>query len=219
MLDLTSQGLLAGWKSTPDMSTARQYTSGILLPDSITFLVTGGLSASSSTLSSCERFDIAANKWSSAGNFSLGARYGHASVVFNNVVVVLGGANLNYLNTCEQFNPVSNTWSTFPAFKTARSAFGAAVVLNKIYIAGGYNASSTVISSVEVYNGTSWSPLSPSLAQIRYLCAAVAFQNKLVVLGERSNTEVFDPITSTWNTTFPAMKITPSRTYLAAVSF
>ena len=140
---------------------------------------------------------------------------------FNNTVVMLGGFNTgNHLNTCEQYNPVSNTWSSFPSFSSARRGFGAAVVLNRIYIAGGSSYSGISLSSIEVYNGTSWSPLSPSLAQPRSGCAAVAFQNKLVVLGGDGTTiEVFDPVTSTWNTTFPPMKISPTRSYLAAVSF
>jgi hypothetical protein len=93
----------------------------------------------------------------------------HASVLFfNNVVVVLGGQNAAVVlgvgpyNTCEQYNSASNTWSQFPSFSTARFGFGAAVVLNKIYIAGRSPAAS--LSSVEVYNGTSWSPLSLPLS-------------------------------------------------------
>ncbi len=114
---------------------------------------------------------------------------------------------------------ISNSWSSFPSFSTARREFGAAVVLDKIYIAGG-DSSGSALSSVEVYSGTSWSFLPSSLAQTRRYCAAVAFQNKLVVLGgDRTAIEVFDPVTSTWNATFPAMKTSPSRTQPAAVSF
>jgi N-acetylneuraminic acid mutarotase len=161
-------------------------------------------------LSSCEKLDIVSNTWSGAASLSQ-ARYSHCSVLFNNKVVVMGGGNLN---TCEQYDPVADTWSSFPSLSTARGSCGAAVVLSRIYIAGGAN-------SVEFYNGTSWSFLSSPLAQTRSACAAVAFQNKLVVLGGESITtiEVFDPVTSTWNTTFPPMKIAPSRYSLAAVSF
>jgi hypothetical protein len=217
MLDLTSPGLLAGWRLLPDMSTVRHYTSGVLLPDNKTFLVTGGYTGSSALLS-CEKLNIATNTWSSAGNL-LGRRYLHASVLFNNIAVVLGGFGTGSLTTCEHFDSASNTWASFPAFSTARYYFRAAVVLNKIYIAGGWNGTAA-LSSV-VFNGTTWSPLSPSLAQVRADCAAVAFQNKLVVLGGSQTTtiEVFDPITSTWNTTLPPMKISPSRSVLAAVSF
>jgi N-acetylneuraminic acid mutarotase len=219
MLDLTSQGLFVGWRWVPGMSTARTWTSGVLLPDNKTLLVTGGANSSTHVLSSCEKLDIAANTWSSVGNFFLGGpRHAHTSVLFNNSIVVLGGSNAaDYLKTCERYDHVTNTWSVFPSFSAARHSFGAAVVLDKIYIAGGYNG--TALSSVEVFNGASWSPLSPSLAQTRQLCAAVLFQNKVVVLGgSQSTIEVFDPITSTWNATFPPMRISPSRPYLAAVS-
>ena len=99
------------------MNIVRSFTSGILLPDSDTFLVTGGYDGNH--LSSCEKLDIAANTWSSAGNFSLGPREGHASVLFNNSVVVLGGSMVDGsgTNTCEQYDHVSDTWSsTFPSF-------------------------------------------------------------------------------------------------------
>jgi hypothetical protein len=212
MLELTSQGLLAGWRSIAGMSTTRTYTSGTLLTDNRTYLVMGGINVRyTSSLSSCEKLDVVTNTWSSTGDLSLGRRFLHCSVLFNSVVVVLGGiGNWNgaYRQTCEQFDSVSNKWSSFPSFLTARGYFGAAVVLNKIYIAGGLNPSP--LSSVEVYSGTSWSFLSPSLAQPRPFCAAIAFQSKLVVC-----TEVFDPITSTWNTTFPPMKISAQ----AVVSF
>jgi hypothetical protein len=219
MLDLTN--VLAGWRSIAEMLSVRGETSGILLPDNKTFLVTGGVNAS--RLLSCEKLDIVSNTWSSAGNL-LGSRDGHASVFFNNSVVVLGGANVgNSLNTCKQFNSTSNAWSIFPSFSTARYYFGAAVVLNKIYIAGGFSASlsTQALSSVEVFNGTSWSSLPSSLSIARESAEAVAFQNKFAVMGgNRTVIEVYDPITSTWNTTFiPAMKIYPLRRSFAAVSF
>jgi hypothetical protein len=46
---------------------------------------------------------------------------------------------------------------------------------------------------------------------------AVAFQNKLVVIwGMGASTiEVFDPITSSWNTTFPPMQL--NRSYFGAI--
>ncbi len=216
-LDLTNQG--AGWSWVPSMSDARQVTSGMLLLDNKTFLVTGGNNGSF-VLSSCEKLDITTNTWSSAGNL-LGPRYGHSSVLYTTVILAMGGWNgNNSFNTCEQYDSVSNTWSSFPPFLIARDKFGAAVVLDKIYIAGGSNGAQ--LSSVEVYNGTKWSLLSSTLARVRYGCTAVAFQNKFVVLGGReriTTIEVFDPVTSTWNTTFPPMKISPTRDYMAAVSF
>ncbi len=105
MLDLTSQGLVTGWKLIANMSTFRYWTSGVLLPDNKTFLVTGGYDGGN-VLSSCEKLDIATNTWSSVGNLSLGRRGYHTSVLFNNTVVVIGGYPGGSVRhkTCEQFD-------------------------------------------------------------------------------------------------------------------
>jgi N-acetylneuraminic acid mutarotase len=222
MLDLTN--LLAGWRwLVPAMSSARTYTSGTLLPDNKTFLVIGG-EVNGARLSSCEKLDIAANTWSSAGNL-LGPRFDHCSVLFNNKVVVLGGRDASgsgLLKTCEQYDSASNTWLSFTSFSTPRFSFGATVVMNKIYIAGGSSNGGITLSSVEVYNGASWLPLPSLPVGSRDSCATVAFQNKVVVLGasySRTTIEVFDPATSTWSTAFPTMTASPSRSNPAVVSF
>ncbi len=127
------------------------------------------------------------------------------------------------LKSCEQYNATSNTWSEFPSMINARYDHGVAVVLGKIYVAGGGNYFLDVaITLVEVFNGTTWAELTSSpIAQPRFWCQAVSFQNKLVVLGGNDTTiEVFDPVRSTWNTTFPPMQLAPLfRVSLGAVSF
>jgi hypothetical protein len=222
-LDLSNQ--TAGWKMIANMSTTRFGASGNLLPGDKSFLVVGGNAGN--IISTCEMLDIASNTWSSAANLSRGPRSAHSSVLFNNNVIVMGGSNgtngTSVLSTCEQYDAASNTWSTFPSFSTARRLFAAAVVLGKIYIAGGSSASfsTQALNSVEVFHGTSWSSLPSSLSLARESAEAVAFQNKFAVIGgNRTVIEVYDPITSTWNTTsIPAMKIHPLRYRFAAVSF
>jgi hypothetical protein len=74
------------------MTTARNSARGALLLDHDIFIVVGGF-GNGARLSSCEKLDVAMNKWSSAANLSLGVRSTHASVLFNNKVIVLGGHN------------------------------------------------------------------------------------------------------------------------------
>ncbi len=225
MLDLTNK--TAGWTLIASMDVSRRLTSGTLLPDGYTFLVISG-DGYDTAESSCEKLDIISGTWSFAGNLSLGARDSHRSILYKDNVIVLGGFIGGYnggvpTNTCEQYDAIANTWSQFqPSFINARHDFGAAVVLDKIYIAGGLDVNEEALSSVEVFSGTSWSNLPSSLAQAQSGCSAVSFQNKLTVLGgdlDTSTIEVFDPVTSTWNTTFPPMIIVPSRVSFAAVSF
>jgi len=207
----------AGWRLIASMITARRFTSGILLPDRNTFIVTGGFSGPT-TLSACEKLDIRSNTWTSIRAMA-SSRRRHSSVFYANRVVVLGAFDgINVYSTCEQYNVITNTWSLFPPFNTARRSFGAAVVIDKIYIAGGETVGDVPISSVEVYNGTAWSLLGSSLSRARYACAAVSFKNNLVVLGGSniSLIEVYDPISLAWST-LPNM--TTRRFYPAAVAF
>jgi hypothetical protein len=218
--DLTN--VTAGWRLIANMSVPRAYSSGSLLHDNNTFLLCGGWNRASVSGSSCEKLDIASNSWSSVANLSLGVRALHRSILFNNKAIVIGGGNASgsYLNTCEQYDAMSNTWSIFPPLLGARNDFGAAVVLGKIYVAGGgFNGLS--LRSVEVFDGTAWVLLPYSLPQFRSACSGVEFQNKFVVLGgDRTTVEVFDPLTSRWNSSFvPAMSIAPTRDRFVAVSF
>jgi hypothetical protein len=133
-------------------SSTRGYASAIVLPDK-TLLMIGGFNPRDPQgyLTSCEKLDIAANTWSSAGNLRVG-RSGPCSVLYNNVVVVIGG--LYYVDrlatfpkSCEQYDPISDSWSDFPPLVTGRDSFGAAVVLDKIYVAGGYTTGFIASSS------------------------------------------------------------------------
>jgi hypothetical protein len=223
MLDLAN--LTLGWSSLiANMSIPRCWTSGTLLPDGKTFLMIAGASSGVS-VSSCEKLDVASNTWSSAASLTLGVRQAHCSVLYKNIVIVIGGSNgTKALNSCEQYSVDSDTWSSFPSLSIARSQFGAAVVLGKIYVVGGYTLQGGEslpigLNSVEVFDGASWLLLSSSLTQPRIACAAVVYQNKLVVLGGNSSAvEVYDPVTSAWNTTFLTMPIEPFRFHLIALS-
>ncbi len=219
-LDLTDQAV--GWRLIANMSTPRACTSGTLLPDNKTFLMIGGGSygTSAAKLSACEKFNTGSNTWSGAARLAV-IRSFHTSALVNSKVVVMGGRDSqgSALNTCEQYDPTLNKWTVFPSFSTARSTLSSAVVLNKIYIAGDAGGG----SSVEVFDGTLWSRLAWSLAKTRSDCAAVAFQNKFVVLGgdydSPATIELFDPVTWLATSFVPAMKITPRRNLHAAVAF
>jgi hypothetical protein len=208
------------------MNVTRVYSSATVLPNQALLMISGySSSVQNRFLTACEKLDLATNTWSSAANVTVG-RSDHSTVLFNNIVVMMGGyvGSSTFLKSCEQYDPISDSWSDFPSMGAIRSEFGAAVVLGKIYIAGGVATGRAFVASAEVYDGTAWSFLSSSLAQVREGCAAVAFQNKFVILGGGGATtlaiEVFDPITSSWNTTFPPMQLSPdNRAYLGAISF
>jgi len=207
----------AGWQAIAPMSFSRHLTSGILLPDGNSFLMAGGVN-----VLPCEILNIAANKWTTVASLPF-TREWPRIVNFNNRIVIIGGWNniRGQLKTCEEYHVGNNSWSSFPSLILARERFGAAVVQGRIYIAGGFNGTA-IFSSVEVFDGLSWSFLNSGLASKRIQLAAVSFQNKFVVLGGDGATavEVYDPVTAKWSSnTIPLMKVAPFRKDHTALSF
>jgi hypothetical protein len=91
VLDLRNKA--SGWKALAPMYIPHRYTTGVLLPDDNTFIVTGGYVSSapySAYIFYCEKYNITANTWYMIANMST-IRGGHASVLYQNKVVVLGG--------------------------------------------------------------------------------------------------------------------------------
>jgi hypothetical protein len=220
-LNLSNQQ--AGWKMMAPMIYPHVSAAGVLLPDNNTFIVTGGSSVSLMH-NLCEKYDITKGKWSQIANLTTIRAY-HCAVFYRNRVVVLGGyAIINFSPSCEQYDTATNKWSPFTSMKIGRSDFGATVVMDKIYVAGGWTDGDGVLSSVEFFDGTSWSLLlnTPNTIQ-RVRCAAVSFQNKLVILGgynsplsEAAPVLMYDPLNRVWST-LPDM-IEPFRAYVSALS-
>lgn len=208
-LDLTTMT----WSLQPGMHIARCSTAGVCLTDGTTFLVCGG--NNDNVLPSCEKFDSTTNTWSPVADM-LAFRKQHSIVLYRGIPIVLGGVYLTDLNTCEQYD--SDKWVPFPSFNVPRRDFGAAVVLDKIYITGG-GGRPVQMSSVEVYDGASWSILSTELPYgPRSGHAALCFQDKLVVLGgDHSEIDVYDPIDKTWINSLDPLPVVIMQNLVAVV--
>lgn len=189
MLDLPTMT----WSDQPLMAVKRNSAAGVCLADGTTFLVCGGINNDQKLLS-CEQFDSTTKTWHPVADMS-GRRAMHCMVLYDGIPVALGGRDQDGLNTAEQYK--LGVWSTFPSFNVSRFAFGAAVVLNKIYITGGLTDGDHAL--VEVYDGAAWSILcvQPFVGS-RWSHDAVCFQDKLVVIGDSKEIDVYDPIEDTW---------------------
>jgi N-acetylneuraminic acid mutarotase len=108
-------------------------------------------------------------------------------------------------------NATEDSWTTLEPMPTARSGFGVAVVDGKIYAIGGYNGSR--LSTNEMYDpaADTWT-IKKSMPTARNGPAIAVYQNKIYVIGGIINesdpvssgytgiTEVYDPLTDTWET-------------------
>lgn len=111
-----------------------------------------------------------------------------------------------------------NVWAKCAHMNIARFDFACTVCKNKIFVAGGQSCpgSAKGISSAEVYDPATneWKCL-PSMSTLRYKCAGVTWQGRILVVGgfakrgdndspgpyimERSSAEVFDCQVQKWD--------------------
>ncbi|MEK7729177.1 MAG: kelch repeat-containing protein [candidate division KSB1 bacterium] len=155
-------------------------------------------------------------------------RYGHAAVVWDNKIVVIGGrdARDSTLARVVSFDLVSLTWSSFPAnLQTPRCNAPARVYHNQIYVIGG-NRANQVLDTVERFNAQSgkWEVLEPRLRIGRDGAAATVLKDTLFVIGgyDKANAylktvEYFNPATNTWSAA--SWQLSLPRAALSALSW
>jgi len=111
-------------------------------------------------------------------------------------------------------NAAEDSWTTLETMPTARAGLGVAVVDGKIYAIGGYNGSR--LSTNEMYDSATdtWTT-KKSMPTARKGHAIAVYQNKIYVIGGiigesdpvssgyTGVTEVYDPLTDTWETMEP----------------
>lgn len=194
------------WRPLPPMQQKRERTAGVCLADGFTFLVCGGADghtvicagAHEDIVSSCEMFDTRKNKWLSSKGLQ-GPLADHCMVLYRKMPLVLGGTRHDGATAgVYQYDPRLYKWTEFPFFGTPRQNFGATVLHDKIYIAGGLFGQ-TPLSSVEVFDGMSWSMLSSAMRSSGACKSAGCLPDKLVVLAiHTTQADVYDTETRTW---------------------
>ena len=168
------------------MTFSRSSTCAILL-DHNTVVICGGF-ADDGPLASCESLDLTTHTFSPFPDM-LEPRAGHAAVLYNETIVVLGG--YGPMKTCEQFDPAVCKWTPFAPLRKGRSYIGAAVIENNIYVVG-------ELDVLDIYDGSAWSFVT-RVPCARTHASSVALGGKLVVLSETDDIDVFDTATNTWS--------------------
>jgi N-acetylneuraminic acid mutarotase len=164
------------WSAAGSLAVARSSHTATLLPSG-KVLVAGGIASDfASYLASVELYDPATNSWSPAGSLGQGRGEHTATLLPNGKVLVVGGQSGNNafvtIGTAEIYDPATNVWSSASSLLTARFNPTATLLQNgTVLIAAGVNASSSAISSVEIFNPSG--PAVPALPTVMVLLAGV----------------------------------------------
>lgn len=198
------------WTSRPNLSTARGQ--GLARGDtSGRLLVYGGGTSYSVSVGTLERFDPAANSWTT---LTAGPSRREATGCFYNgkLYAFAGHADSDGapLNTTSIYDPGANSWSSGAAMPAARTYVSGDVIGTKFYVTGGYISGAEQASTYAYdFAANSWTTKAP-MNTARFGHAAAAVNGKLYAFGGRKNdgsavtsAEVYDPNANTW-TTLPA---------------
>jgi N-acetylneuraminic acid mutarotase len=200
---------------------AKNHGSGIGLVNSKLYIIGGLNSNSSAFYDTVEEYDPAANTFGGAkASMPIGRAYFGATVV-DQAIFALGGQQVS-VPTAEVDAYEADTWNVMDPLPAQLDNFACVTVTNEIYVIGGFDATSTRVSTVRAYNldSGSWSTKAPISAPRSGMAAAV-YNNKIYIFGGHSDTdpvnlvEVYDPATNSWSAG-PAM--TTTRQGAAAVT-
>jgi RHS repeat-associated protein len=189
------------WSATGSMTGARMLHSATQLGTSSNattsgkVLVAGGYSGSS-TLNTAQLYSPSTGTWMAAANLNASRKEHTATLLANGRVLVAGGASgSTTLNTAAVYNPASGTgsWSAVGNMSTARRYHTAtrlattnSTLNNKVLVVGGRSGSS-VLTSVQLFDGTSsWSSLSSLSSAREQHTATVVANGKILVAGGKS---------------------------------
>ena len=174
------------WTAIATMSVARSHHTATLLPDG-KVLVVGGENALYLVEPSAEVYDPATNTWSAPRLQPLSPRSQHtATLLPSGLVLIAGGFDivngvLTPSNTAELYDPVLHTTTT-----TSTDANG--VVTTTTVITGGLDFTATA-------------PLA--FAHYGHSATRLADGRIVVVGGNTTQTEIYDPVAAAWTTQGP----------------
>ena len=146
----------------------------------------GGCDYDSNPSSQLDQYDPANDSWTTINKPMPTARFAASSVVYNNMIYVIGGKTSNGVtNVVEVYNPSSNKWTTKSPMPDKRVSAFAELINNKIYVIGGFTGSKYT-NTIQEYNITtdSWTTVNLNPSFINVLDAAIGVVNdKIYVIG------------------------------------
>lgn len=167
-----------------------------------------------SNLADLDRYDPAADTWTSLADMPTG-RGGLGVAVLGNAIYAIGGRTSGSpcagspLATVERYDVATDTWSTVASLPSARSDLAAVAHGGKIYAFGGCTDFVTVVDDVDVYDPTTdtWSTAPADLPTARAaFYGAAARGGSVYVIGgwngaaQVATNEAYKVASDTWST-------------------
>ncbi|GAB4578513.1 MAG: kelch repeat-containing protein [Anaerolineales bacterium] len=128
--------------------------------------------------------EVNENQWEEKSALSF-ARTGHATVVFENKIIVIGGETSDgIVSTTESYNVENNLWSALSDKPTAVTEVQAVVLGGKIYVPGGRTANEQITDILEIFDPTENAWTTGSSLPIQLSAYGLAtFEGKLYLFG------------------------------------
>jgi len=213
------------WASAAPMGTLRASHAATLLADG-RVLVTGGSTVSTGAAqgyvnnASAEIYDPVANTWTATPPMSVARAHHTATLLPDGKVLVVGGENALYLVEpgAEIYDPASNTWSAPRAQPVSPRSQHSATLLasGRVLIAGGFDIVNGVLTpsaGAELYDPVLHTSMSTDVtgqdftattamafAHYGHSATPLADGRVVVVGGNTTQTEIYDPAGAAWTT-------------------
>jgi hypothetical protein len=215
----------AAWTTVAPMNVMRSSHAATLLADG-RVLVTGGSTVSSTAAkgyvnnTSAEIYDPVANTWTLTPPMSAARSHHTATLMGDGKVLVVGGENVGYLvgSTAEIYDPVANSWAAPRVQPLSPRSQHTATLLPSglVLIAGGFDIVDgllTPLASAELYDPVLHTTAATITGGLDFTAAAaMAFPHYgqsatrladgrvVIVGGNTTQTEIYDPVAATWTT-------------------
>jgi N-acetylneuraminic acid mutarotase len=175
------------WTQKADMQYANALC-GIAVVDDIIYLIGGGISESSSPISTVMAYNPVNETWTQKADMPTARSLLSASVV-DGKIYAIGGSTQNWrafaYKKVEVYDPSTDTWTSKSDMPSERWSLGTCVVNGKIFaIGGGVSASYGSSTANEVYDTITdtWTTKSPMQHKRYGLCVA-SVGNKIYAIG------------------------------------
>lgn len=199
----------AGWQPITNARFALTATAATQTDGTIWLF--GGLGADGAVSGRHEGYDPPIDNWKGGDNLPDPVQHAMA-VTWQGNPVVLGGMESSgpgMAVTDQVWRVVNSRWVELPPLLQPRAAAAATVIGDRIAVTGGVGANNELVSTTEIFDGTSWK-LGAALPTPRKLLAGASDGELMYTVGgtdgesDLPTVEAYDPATDAW-TSLPGL--------------
>ncbi len=112
---------------------------------------TDGIGSGAQTVTDIDVYQPLSNSWSTLSTSIPTARDGASSVVFNDMIFIMGGfVSGSASSSVDVYNTNTNTWSSIASMNSSRANFASAIMGDKLYVFGGESSPGSYLDTWEV---------------------------------------------------------------------